>query len=468
MKTTINLLCSLVIIGLVNIPVTAQGLLIGSETTFSLGQATLYLSDNWKNEGIFNSDYGTIIFNGQNGNQTIESTGSETFSFLTVNKSSGDLQLLNNITVNGGVNIIKGDIDGNNNFLNLGSGLNGGSGSGAFFHETPGNTFKNGIITASGILNAPDETNFMGLIISSGADPGYTEISRGHYAQTGNNNIGIHRFYNVAFANRENLDVTLIFNYDDSELNGLVEEELVLFMSADEGETWTALGGTINTGTNTVTLEGIDSFPIDGNDSHTRFTLSSNSAPLPVELINFSALSEKNSVILSWQTSSEINNHGFEIERKTLSNSITQWSRIGFVKGFGTTTGIHSYSFIDKNPAGGGKFKYRLKQIDNNGSYKYSREIEAEVTPDIFSLSQNYPNPFNPVTNIKFSLPVNSEVRLDIYNIIGEHLTTLIDEEMEAGFYSVPFDAVNLPSGTYIYRITASDFSQTKKMLLIK
>ena len=125
-------------------------------------------------------------------------------------------------------------------------------------------------------------------------------------------------------------------------------------------------------------------------------------------------------------------------------------------------------SFTDKNLSGGSKFIYRLKQIDNDGAFAYSDEVNVEILPKKFELYQNYPNPFNPVTNIKFNLSHNSKIRIDVYNIIGQHVATIIDKEIEAGFYNIPFDGSSLSSGVYIYRIQAQEFSQAKKMLLVK
>ncbi len=193
-----------------------------------------------------------------------------------------------------------------------------------------------------------------------------------------------------------------------------------------------------------------------------------NNPALPVELTTFSAKTNGSSVELKWQTATEINNLGFEVERRVKDQTTGNWKKIGFVEGNGNSNSTKNYGFKDKNPSGGKRFLYRLKQIDNDGTFSYSDEVEVELLPDKFELYQNYPNPFNPSTNIKFSIPYKSILRLDIFNIIGEHVATLLEKEMEAGFHSIPFNAANLPSGTYIYRIQAEGFSQTKKMLLIK
>jgi V8-like Glu-specific endopeptidase len=193
--------------------------------------------------------------------------------------------------------------------------------------------------------------------------------------------------------------------------------------------------------------------------------------PVPVELTSLSAETEKNSVTLKWATASEINNQGFEVQRKEVKNQ-NNWEAVGFIEGRGNTTERQSYSFYEKDLKVGNYF-YRLKQIDFDGSYEYSDEIEVSVdVPSVFSLMQNYPNPFNPMTKIEYTLPENAEVRLDVYNSLGELVTTLLNKQMEAGYQVMNFDASSLPSGTYIYRITAKgktgNFVDSKKMLLVK
>jgi photosystem II stability/assembly factor-like uncharacterized protein len=186
---------------------------------------------------------------------------------------------------------------------------------------------------------------------------------------------------------------------------------------------------------------------------------------VPVELSSFTAKVDGKNIILNWSTSSELNNRGFEIEK---SIDKTDWEIIGFIEGNGTTTEINSYSFVDKNITSG-KQKYRLKQIDFDGSFEYSKIIDVEVgTPSDFFLSQNYPNPFNPITQIKYSIKENGLVSIRVFDVLGKEVAVLIKEEQPAGEHSVNFDGSNLSSGIYFYTITAKDFHQTKKMLLVK
>jgi hypothetical protein len=200
---------------------------------------------------------------------------------------------------------------------------------------------------------------------------------------------------------------------------------------------------------------------------------------IPVELLIFTAEVDENVVTLLWQTATETNNSGFEVERSQMSKvkSQTEWKRIGFVEGKGTTTEIQSYSFTDKTEPG--KYKYRLKQIDFDGSFEYSQEIEAEVkAPNVFSLDQNFPNPFNPSTMISYQIPVNGNVTLKVYDILGNEVATLVDEYQQPGKYEVEFsakggsayggNAYRLPSGIYFYQLKAGNFIETKKMILLK
>jgi WD40 repeat protein len=191
---------------------------------------------------------------------------------------------------------------------------------------------------------------------------------------------------------------------------------------------------------------------------------------IPVELASFNADVNDNKVTLNWITSSELNNSGFEIEKQVGSQQspVGKWERIGFVEGKGTTSETNHYSFEDRNLSSG-IYKYRLKQLDFDGTYEYSGIVEVEVIiPAAFSLSQNYPNPFNPSTTIEFQIPSDGFVSLKIYNSIGQDVTTLLNKHQSAGSYSITFSADKLPSGLYFYTLRSGEFSSTKKMLLLK
>jgi len=189
---------------------------------------------------------------------------------------------------------------------------------------------------------------------------------------------------------------------------------------------------------------------------------------LPVEMVNFTSAIVRNNVKLSWTTAAETNNSGFEIERKSVENS--SWKKVVFVEGSGTTHENRSYEFTDRG-LNSGNYNYRIKQIDYNGNFEYfnlRNEVNIGV-PMQYELSQNYPNPFNPATKINFSLPADARVTLAVYDISGRLISTLINNELRAASYhTVEFNASNLSSGTYFYSLKTQNFSDTKKMVVIK
>lgn len=188
-------------------------------------------------------------------------------------------------------------------------------------------------------------------------------------------------------------------------------------------------------------------------------------AILPVELTSFTSTVTGTTVNLKWSTASELNNKGFEVERIALKQ--TEWQNIGFVQGAGTSSSTNRYSFTDK--PGTGKFQYRLRQIDFDGTFAYSQTVDAEITiPAEFILNQNYPNPFNPSTTIRYSIPESGFVNLKLYDVLGNELKSLVNTQQEAGQYEFVFDAAGLASGVYYYRIQSGEFTSTKKLVLMK
>ncbi len=192
-------------------------------------------------------------------------------------------------------------------------------------------------------------------------------------------------------------------------------------------------------------------------------------APIPVEFTTFAANVAGEKVELTWETATETNNKGFEVERSSDDVSFTS---IGFVDGNGTSAEAHSYSFVDHH-ATSGTYYYRLKQVDFDGTYAYSNTVEVDFVPTEFSLGQNYPNPFNPTTKIKFALPVAAKVSVKVYNVIGQQVAELINGQFELGLHEVSFNASELSSGVYFYTIEAAgvdgqSFGTTKKMMLMK
>ncbi len=212
----------------------------------------------------------------------------------------------------------------------------------------------------------------------------------------------------------------------------------------------------------------------DGNSPSTKDELMSKVIdffglnPIPVELASFNAEIDENGITLKWETSTETNNFGFDVER---SKDNISFEKIGTVKGKGTTTEAQQYSFKDPSiSTGKGKVYYRLKQVDLDGSSNYTDAIEVEysIVPVEFSLSQNYPNPFNPATTIKFGIPKEVKVTLKVYDILGKEVSTIVNEKLEPGYYQYEWNGVPFASGVYFYRLDAGSFVKIKKMVLIK
>ena len=192
--------------------------------------------------------------------------------------------------------------------------------------------------------------------------------------------------------------------------------------------------------------------------------------PLPVELTSFTVNTVDSKVLIAWATATEINNAGFSIER---SADNKKFSAVTFIKGQGTSTEKSYYSYTDKSVLSG-KYYYRLKQVDFDGTSQYLKSVEIDLgIPKNYSLEQNYPNPFNPSTTIRFALPMNAKVNIKLYNTLGQEVANIFNSDLSAGIHETTFNASNLSSGVYFYRLEArgtdgSNFVSTKRMLLMK
>jgi hypothetical protein len=188
---------------------------------------------------------------------------------------------------------------------------------------------------------------------------------------------------------------------------------------------------------------------------------------LPVELTSFSASNAGNSINLKWHTANEVNNYGFNVERSLQSQ---EPQKIAFVKGHGNSNSPKSYSFVDAT-APVGNITYSLEQIDNNGTAKIIGTTKVTVAaPTVFALKQNYPNPFNPTTIINYELPMNSHVTLKVYDVLGKEVATVVNTTQNAGSYSINFatNKYGMSSGIYFYRLDAGNYTEMKKMVVIK
>ncbi|QOJ28300.1 MAG: T9SS type A sorting domain-containing protein [Ignavibacteriales bacterium] len=233
------------------------------------------------------------------------------------------------------------------------------------------------------------------------------------------------------------------------------------WITYDGGVTWTPIEG-INT-TVLYTVGAFNGIPwAAGNGGEIRKW---NGPALPVEFTALSANVTMNKVTINWTTATEKNNRGFEVERKAADG---EYITLAFVEGAGTTLEARNYSFSDLDVTAG-LYNYRIKQVDYDGRYAYSDEIEVNVTtPEKFELSQNYPNPFNPSTTISYAIKFDGNVTLRVYDFTGNQVAELVNGVQQAGSYTVQFDASGLSSGVYFYTLSAPGFNSTKKLTLIK
>ena len=227
----------------------------------------------------------------------------------------------------------------------------------------------------------------------------------------------------------------------------------------------------LNWGSEMITTRGMNSF--------SDYALTDQGNPLPVELCSFNAVVLKRQADLLWSTCSEINNSGFEVERRDfnpVNAAYGSWVKIGFVQGNGTTNQQHNYKYSDPK-LNAGKYQYRLKQVDFNGNFEYHNLTAPNDvvigTPNVADLFQNYPNPSNPTSKVDFQIPFSAKVSLKVYDITGKEVASLVDKELESGFYTVDFNGANLSSGVYFYRLAANSndgnsFSKTMKLILVK
>jgi endonuclease/exonuclease/phosphatase family metal-dependent hydrolase len=239
----------------------------------------------------------------------------------------------------------------------------------------------------------------------------------------------------------------------------------------------------INKMPNTVVTQAVAQALHDASDHLPVYaTFTFEHSGLPVQLTSFTATTSISSVDLKWTTATEVRNYGFEIERRlvqsfkskvsssTLDLQLETWNYVGFVQGSGTSTSPQEYTFVDQKLAPG-RYAYRIKQIDNDGSFAYfsAAEVEIGIAPNMFALGQNYPNPFNPETTIEFTLPSDGPAVLKVYDMLGQEVTTLFNEEAVAGrMYQTRFDGSSLPSGAYFYTLSHRGQQQVRKLLLVR
>jgi len=368
-------------------------------------------------------------------------------SGATLTQTGGSLTVAGNLKIEPGANFIQTD-----GVL----GVDRDWGNSGTFYSSGGTVVFTG--TAGGQSDFSSGSNqFFNLTINSGVDPEFENKSVGNIYVAGD---------------FTNYNSTLNVTSAHFTFNGSGDQTInSASFPADVNSTFGTL--TVNKTGGTLYLDndlGVVNFtdpPIGTLEPNGfNFYVGGNGTPFPVELVSFNAKISDGKVILNWNTSTEVNNYGFEVQRSVKANN---WEVLGFVEGYGNSNSPKTYNFTDNKLNVAGTYSYRLKQIDNDGDYEFSKTIGINISsPITVELKQNFPNPFNPSTTISFTLPESGNVSLEIYSPTGEEVATLVNGYMEAGIYQFNFNAKDYPSGIYVYRLNTNKNALTKKMLLLK
>ena len=286
----------------------------------------------------------------------------------------------------------------------------------------------------------------LGFVITSAQNPGIVTVTRIPEVQTGVAGVSIARAYDVTAETNTGLDATVVFRYDDTELNGLDESTLSLFRSTDDGATWTEVGGTVDPDANTITATNVDGFSL--------WTAAASGA-LPVELVAFTATADGDGVWLRWTTASESNNAGFGVERETTSG----WTEAAFVAGRGTTSEQTSYT---RRVAGlaPGTHRFRLRQIDTDGAATLSATVEALLGLDAPTLLEVWG------PRVRFAVAAAGPARVEVFSVLGQRVAVLHDGALGAATVREAALPGDLARGVYVVRLTAAGHVATAPVVV--
>jgi hypothetical protein len=347
----------------------------------------------------------------------------------------------------------------------------GEAGAAARLKETAAGRVFGGSLTATRALDSPSSADPAGLgaEITASVDLGEVTVTRGHTAQTAGGNASIERFYDLSPSqNNSGLSATLVHAYAEEERNGIAENDLTVFQSEDGGSSWTNQGYDDRDAlANTVTLNGIDSF--------SRWTLGSESNPIPVELARFEGTrvgnGEGEAVRLTWRTAAEQNNAGFRVQRKPAE---ADWQTIGFVDSKaegGTTTAPQTYRFADEAlPYAADTLRYRLVQVDADGQTEATDPVAvARGAVERLQLKKTFPNPAQSRVTVRYAVPGDTDaesIRMRLYDVLGRRVRTAATEP-EPGRHEHQLSVSDLANGVYVLRLEAGSTIETRRLTVV-
>ena len=415
--------------------------------------------------GNVNLEYYSTVTSAVTGFEMPVSTSS--INNLIISSTQG-VTLGANITVNGILTL-----SGSNLTLGLynliAASIAGGSATGYVVTDGTGSLTVNNVGASNITFPVGFSDTYTPVIINnSGTIDNFTVSINNNFDTPPYNNNIVNKKWTISEGTPGGSSAAITLQWNSADENSSFVRTNPVFIGKYNGSVWDSspavysdLGG------------GIYSAAATGITTFSPFGIGNNGS-FPVELFSFASSTNGRIVNLNWETKTEVNFNKFEIERASVNTNQTSlsWTPVGFLKASGTSNSNKKYSYCEKNLQAG-KYQYRLKMIDNDGSYKYSNIIETEVgTPKNFELDQNYPNPFNPETTIQFNIPKATDVNISIFNIAGQKVATLLNEYLEAGYYQKTFSSQisgqSLSSGIYFYVLNAGDVRMVRKMILMK
>ncbi len=392
------------------------------------------------NSGTISSG-GTVVFSGTSAASATPLSSNSALANITLAKTAGGVALVGNTAVSNVLQLSGGVLNLNGFNLDLGAaGSINGENNATYITGTTG-----GFVTKTVTLNSPNAANpgNLGLSITSAANLGSTVIRRGHQQQVSSTGYGILRYYDIVPTNNSGLNATVAFRFLDGELAGIVKSDLKFYSSQDNGVNWQLLGiDGLDVNNNIATKNSINSFA--------RLTLgSSANNPLPVQLLSFTAAMAANGVEVKWTTANEINNSHFEVEK---SDNGSFFTRFATVASQGSGPALRNYLALDNEAFFGVRY-YRLKQVDKDGRYIYSRVVAVNKGRFVNKLLNVYPNPAVGPVHVRFTSAEAAGVTIQVVNAHGQLLLSR-DTKVQQGLNEVVFDSDKLPAGVYYIRLS--------------
>ncbi len=366
--------------------------------------------------------------------------------------NSGGVTLHANRSISGNINFVAGSLSTGSNTLTLGS-------SATISGEATGKYLVGNLQTTRGLSGSSGvDIAGMGVVLNpNGNDLGSTTITRtsGAAGYVNQYDGSINRRWKITPTTQPSSPVDVTLGWVSSDDNGKSLASLSAWKSDDDGVTWLKIADGLDGSSRSVTFS---------TSSFSDFTLTGNNEVLPVELNAFSSSVQGRVVKLDWSTATEVNSYKFIVERSKGSQNI--WAKVGELKANNYSNSPKNYSFTDKN-LNTGSYSYRLKMVDNDGTFEYSKVVEASVAaPSEFKVSKNYPNPFNPSTKISYALPADANISIELYTVTGQRIAVMLNETVAAGYhdFSIDMTPYNLSSGLYIYKFSGKELSSGKNL----